>query len=167
MPLEVRLGSVSIQVAVPVTVFDASAETLLPSSSVCTVWVSLIRLLPCRDEIQKSMSDGNQSSQSLKDWWKEILMSANFNLYLHKFVRKGKHEISCCRCLGDMFEIKELKENGIKIKSNIVIEIKKYFFQYFAWKYNSDFEEIKYIPVPLWSWLITPFQLLLSHTHKI
>lgn len=76
-------------------------------------------------------------------------MSVNFNLYLHKFVRKGKHEISCCRCLGDMFEIKELKENGIKIKSNIVIEMKKYFFQYFAWKYNSDFEEIKYIPVPL------------------
>lgn len=37
MPLEVRLGSVSVQVAVPVTVFDASAEAVLPSHSVCSV----------------------------------------------------------------------------------------------------------------------------------
>lgn len=112
MLLGVRLGSVSMQVAVLVTVFDASAEAVLPSHSVCTVWVSLIRLLPCRDEIQKSVSDGNQSSQSLKDWWKGILMSANFNLYLHKFVRKGKHEVPGCRCLGDMFENKELKKSS-------------------------------------------------------
>lgn len=112
MPLGVRLGSVSMQVAVLVTVFDASAEAVLPSHSVCTVWVSLIRLLPCRDEIQKSVSDGNQSSQSLKDWWKGILMSVNFNLYLHKFVRKGKHEVPGCRCLGDMFKNKELKKSS-------------------------------------------------------
>lgn len=38
-------------------------------------------------------------------------MNVNINLYLHKFATKGKHEIAGCRCLGDMFEIKELKRN--------------------------------------------------------
>lgn len=123
MPLEVRLGSVSIQVSVPVTVLDASAEAVLPSHSVCTVWLPLIRLLPCRDEIQKSMSDENQSSPSLKDWWKEILMNANFNFCLHKFVRKGKHEIPGCRYLGDMFEIKELRKK-LELKSRLKLWLK-------------------------------------------
>lgn len=38
-------------------------------------------------------------------------MSVNFKLYLHKFGRKGKHEIPVCRCLGEMFENKEVKKS--------------------------------------------------------
>lgn len=33
-----------------------------------------------------------------------------FQLYLHKFGRKGKHEIAGCGCLGKMFENKEVKK---------------------------------------------------------